>query len=130
MAQAPGSGCVTIGKLKEISKGVLSKVKTYFVATRVTPLPDNPLQEKIDEAMVYFWVVDSVPENAMERANSYLTSYRWKLESVDTPATEVTTIDFADHEDGLRNFWKAKQKGFAAQFVGKPKSAGPMPEKA
>jgi hypothetical protein len=102
-------------------------VKTYFVATNVTPLPDNPLIAKIEEAKVYFWVVDSGPERAMERATQYLASYRWKMESVETAATEVTAIDFADHEDGLRNFWKAKQKGFAAQFVGKPRT-GSAPE--
>jgi hypothetical protein len=34
---------------------------------------------------------------------------------------EVTAADFADQEDGLMGFWKAKQKGFAAQFVAKPK---------
>jgi hypothetical protein len=103
-------------------------VKTYFVATNVTPLPDNPLIAKIGEAKVYFWVVDSGPERAMERATQYLASYRWKMESVETTATEVTAIDFADHEDGLRNFWKAKQKGFAAQFVGKPRTDGSAPE--
>ena len=55
---------------RKILKGVLIEVKTYFVATRVTPLPDNPLLPRIEEAGVYFWVVESAPEHAMERATA------------------------------------------------------------
>jgi len=104
-------------------------VKTYFIASQVTPLPDNPLIEKIEEAYVYFWIVDSSPEKAMDRAADYLSSYRWKLKSVDKGPTEVTAADFADQEEGLTGFWRAKQKGFAAQFVGKPKAGHMEPKK-
>jgi hypothetical protein len=96
-------------------------VKTYFIKVKVLPLPKNPLIEKVEEASVYFWIVDDSPESAMGRSSEYLSKYRWKLNSVDTEPTEVTAADFADQEDGLMGFWKAKQKGFAAQFVAKPK---------
>ncbi len=101
----------------------------YFIATQVTPLPDNPLIEKISEAKVYFWIVDSSPENALERAKKHLSSYLWKLESIDTGPIETTAADFADHEEGLKGWWQAKQKGFAAQFVGKPKPGQEKPGK-
>ena len=97
-------------------------METYFIATRVTPLPDNPLTPKIEEARVYFWIVEPAPEPAMERANRYLASYKWKLEAVETEPVVVTAADFADQEEGLKSWWKAKQKGFAAHFVGKPKA--------
>ena len=96
-------------------------MKTYFITVQVKPLPENPLIEKVEEARVYFWIVDDSPDKAMERASEYLSKYRWKLNSVDTAPMEVTAADFADQEDGLMGFWKAKQKGFAAQFVAKPK---------
>jgi hypothetical protein len=96
-------------------------VKTYFIAMQVTPLPDNPLIAKIEEAYVYFWIVDSSPENTMERAKKHLSSYLWKVKSIDTEPMEATAADFADQEEGLKGFWRAKQKGFAAQFVGKPR---------
>ncbi len=98
-------------------------METYFIAIRITPLADNPLEAKIEEATVYFWIVETTPEAATEKASRYLASYRWKLESVQTEAVAVTAADFADQEDGLKNWWKAKQKGFAAQFVAKPKPA-------
>jgi hypothetical protein len=94
---------------------------TYFINVQVRPSPENPLIEKIEEARVYFWIVDDSPDKAMERALTYLSKYRWKLHSVDTEPLEVTAADFADQEDGLMGFWKAKQKGFSAQFVAKPK---------
>ena len=94
---------------------------TYFIAVQVKPLPENPLIEKVEEARVYFWIVDNSTDKAMERASEYLSKYRWKLNSVDIVPKEVTAADFADQEDGLMGFWKAKQKGFAAQFVAKPK---------
>jgi hypothetical protein len=94
---------------------------TYFITVQVRPLAENPLVEKIEEARVYFWIVDDSPEKAMDRASEYLSKYRWQLDSVDAGPIEVTAADFADQEDGLMGFWKAKQKGFASQFVAKPK---------
>jgi hypothetical protein len=94
---------------------------TYFITVQVKPLPENPLVEKIEEARVYFWIVDDSPEKAMERASDYLSKYRWKLHTVESGPIEVTAADFADQEEGLLGFWKAKQKGFASQFVAKPK---------
>ena len=96
-------------------------MKTYFIAAQITALPDNPLIEKIENAYVYFWIVDTTPEAAMKRASEHLVKYRWKQDSVDKGPVEVTAADFADQQDGLTGFWKAKQKGFTAQFVGKPK---------
>ena len=93
----------------------------YFITIQVRPLPENPLIEKVEEARVYFWIVDDSPDKAMERASEYLVKYRWELNSVEKEPVEVTAADFADQEDGLMGFWKAKQKGFAAQFVAKPK---------
>jgi hypothetical protein len=96
-------------------------VETYFIATRVIPLPDNPLITKVEEARVYFWIVEPAADAAMDRATRYLESYKWKLEAVEKEPVAVTAADFADQEDGLKNWWKAKQKGFAAHFVAKPK---------
>ena len=63
-----------------------------------------------------------IPRTKPWREHSeYLSKYRWELNSVDIAPKEVTAADFADQEDGLMGFWKAKQKGFAAQFVAKPK---------
>jgi hypothetical protein len=104
-------------------------VETYFIATRVTPLPDNPLASKVEEARVYFWIVEPAPEAAMVRATRYLASYKWKVESIEKGPLTVTAADFADQEEGLKNWWKAKQKGFAAQFVGKPRGGAPAPGK-
>lgn len=78
---------------------------------------------KIEEAKVCFWIVDSGPDAAMERAVRYLDSYKWHLQSVETEPVEVTAANFAENEAGLKNWWKAKQKGFAAHFIGKPKIA-------
>ena len=99
------------------------------MATRVTPLADNPLVTKIEEATAYFWIVEPAPGEAMERATRYLASYKWKLESVETEPVAVTAADFVDQEEGLKNWWKAKQKGFAAQFVGKPKAGIPLEQR-
>jgi len=41
----------------------------------------------------------------------------------------VTAADFVDQEEGLKNWWKAKQNGFAAHFVGKPKAGGVIGQK-
>jgi hypothetical protein len=97
-------------------------METYFIATRVTPKSDNPLIAKVEEARVYFWIVEPAPEPAIERATRYLDSYKWKLEAVETEPVAVTAADFADQQDGLKNWWKAKQTGFAAHFVGKPRN--------
>jgi hypothetical protein len=97
-------------------------VETYFIAAQVTPLPDNPLVTKFEGALVYFWIVDSSPENAMDRAKNHLSSYLWKLESIEKGPIVTTAEDFIAHEEGLKGFWRAKQKGFAAQFLGKPKT--------
>jgi hypothetical protein len=103
-------------------------VNTYFITIHVTPEADNPLAAKIEDAHVHFWIVDSSPENAMDRATRHLASYRWKLESVEAGPVETTASDFATQEEGLKGFWRAKQKGFAAQFVGKPRQqAEPAP---
>jgi FAD/FMN-containing dehydrogenase len=99
----------------------IDHAKTYFITLRVTPLAENPLIEKVEEARVYFWIVDTSPEKAMKRASEYLVKYRWKLNTLEKEPMEVTAADFADQQDGMTGFWKAKQKGFAAQFVAKPK---------
>jgi hypothetical protein len=96
-------------------------MKTYLITIHVRPLPENPLITKIEEARAHFWIVDASPEKAMERAIRHLASNRWKLESVEKGPVETTAADFMDQEEGLKGFWRAKQKGFAAQFVGKPK---------
>ncbi len=101
----------------------------YFISTRVTPLPNNPLIEKVERALAYFWIEDASGEKAMERATAHLASYRWNLEAVDSGPVETTAADFVDQEEGLTNFWKAKQKGFAARFIAKPKQVGPDADK-
>ncbi len=98
---------------------------TYFIATRVTPQPDNPLNDKVEDAQVYFWIVDSAPEKAGERATRYLAAYKWKLQSIESGPVATTAADFAEDEQGLKGFWNAKQKGFAAHFVAKPKRQEP-----
>jgi hypothetical protein len=95
-------------------------METYFIGVQVTPLPDNPLIAKVEGARVFFWIVDSSPENAMKRATDHLAQYLWKLASVEKEPTVVTAADFANHEQGLKGWWTAKQKGFAAQFMAKP----------
>ena len=105
-------------------------IETYFITVNVSPLPENPLVDKIEEALVHFWIVDESPEKAMERATSYLASYRWSLKSVETGPVATTAADFAEQEEGLLGFWKAKQKGFAAQFFGKPKPGWKDKERA
>ena len=62
----------------------------YFIATRVTPLPDNPLAPKVERALVYFWIDEASQEKSMERAKAYLTSYRWSLAGVDNGPIETT----------------------------------------
>lgn len=102
---------------------------TYFVSIFVTPLEDNPLREKVDEARVFFWIVDESPDTAMQRAEEYLVKYRWNVQSIEKTAFEVTAADFAGKEEALLGFWKAKQKGFAAQFTARPKpEGGSLPE--
>ncbi len=96
-------------------------METYFIATRVRPLPDNPLADKVEDAQVYFWIVDDAPEKAGERATRYLSAYKWKLQSIENGPVAATAADFAEDEQGLKGFWNAKQKGFAAHFVAKPK---------
>ncbi len=96
-------------------------METYFIGVLVVPLPDNPLIDKVESARVFFWIVDSSPENAMKRAARHLDEYLWKLETVEKGPIVVSAADFADHEQGLKGWWGAKQKGFAAQFMAKPK---------
>ncbi len=96
-------------------------METYYIATRVRPLPDNPLIDKVEDAQVYFWIVDDTPEKAGARATRYLASYKWKLQSIESGPVATTAADFAEEEQGLKGFWKAKQKGFAAHFVARPK---------
>jgi hypothetical protein len=104
-------------------------LETYFIAIKVTPLPENPLVAKVESALVYFWIVDASGEAAKERATTYLASYRWMLESIEKGPVETTAADFADQEEGLKGFWKAKQKGFAAHFIGKPRPGAMSPER-
>jgi hypothetical protein len=113
-----------LGRSYDTPKGEHS-VETYFIATRVTPLPDNPLTTKVEEARAYFWIVEPAGQRALERALHYLDAYKWKLEAVEKEPVVVTAADFTDQEDGLKNWWKAKQKGFAAHFVAKPR---PQPQ--
>jgi hypothetical protein len=109
------------GRLYNIPKGA-QPVETYFIATRVTPLTDNPLAARVEEARVYFWIVEPASQPALERALRYIEAYKWKLEAVEKEPVVVTAADFVDQEDGLKNWWKAKQNGFAAHFVAKPRS--------
>ncbi len=95
-------------------------METYFIGVQVTPLPDNPLATKVESARVFFWIVDAAPENAMKRATDHLTEFLWNLETVEKEPTVVTAADFANHQEGLKGWWQAKQKGFAAQFMAKP----------
>ncbi len=37
---------------------------TYFISIFAKPLQDNPLSEKVDEARVFFWIVDESSETA------------------------------------------------------------------
>ncbi|HEX2964476.1 MAG TPA: hypothetical protein VHO84_01750 [Syntrophorhabdaceae bacterium] len=100
---------------------------TYFISIFVSPLEDNPLRDKVEEARVFFWIVEQSPEEAMQRASEYLVKYRWEEKSIEKSAFEVQAADFAGQEEALLGFWKAKQKGFAAQFLAKPKSNSSNP---
>jgi|WetSurMetagenome_2_1015567.scaffolds.fasta_scaffold614155_2 hypothetical protein len=97
-------------------------METYFIKITVSPLPENPLVSKVESAQVHFWIVDSSQEGALNRATRYLESYRWQMESIDSGPVAVTAADFATQEEGLKGWWKAKQKGFAAHFAAKPKA--------
>lgn len=101
-------------------------METYFIKISVTPLPDNPLLSKVESAQVLFWIVEPSQEEALNRATRYLASYLWQIESIDMGPVATTAADFATQEEGLKGWWKAKQKGFAAHFAAKPRpSANP-----
>ncbi len=97
-------------------------VKTYFVAVQVTPLPENQFVKKVEDASIYFWINDEAPEKVRERVDAYLLRNNWKLDVIEKEAVEVTAADFAENEDGMMGFWKAKQTGFAARVIAKQKS--------
>jgi hypothetical protein len=100
-------------------------METYFIKITVSPLPENPLASKIESAQVHFWIVEPSPEDALKRADRYLAKYLWHTESLDLGPVATTAADFVTQEEGLKGWWKAKQKGFAAHFAGKPKTAPP-----
>jgi hypothetical protein len=54
--------------------------------------------------------VDASSEKAMERATRHLASYCWRLESVEKGSVETAAADFMDQEEGLKSFWREKQK--------------------
>ncbi len=96
-------------------------MKTYFVAVQVIPLPKNQFLNKVEDASIYFWINDESPEKVMERVNTYLLKNNWELDAIEKDAVEVTAADFAENEDGMMGFWKAKQTGFAARVIAKQK---------
>ena len=95
-------------------------METYFIKISVTPMSDNPLGAKVESASVHFWIVEPTQEEALKRATRYLDSYRWQIESIDTGPVATTAADFATQQEGLKGWWKAKQKGFASHFEAKP----------
>ncbi len=97
-------------------------METYFIAVQVGPLPGNQFLERVEDASIYFWINDETPERAMGRVSAYLSNNCWKLTTIDKEATAVTATDFANNEDGMMGFWKAKQSGFAARVIAKTKS--------
>ncbi len=97
-------------------------METYFAAVQVTPLPGNQFIERVKDTSIYFWISDETPERAMERVSAYLSNNCWKLITIEKEATAVTAADFADNEDGMMGFWKAKQSGFAARVIAKTKT--------
>lgn len=93
---------------------------TYFIKISVTPLPDNPMVTKVESAHVHFWIVEPSQEEALKRATRYLESYKWQIEAIENGPVATTAADFVTQQEGLKGWWKAKQKGFAAHFEAKP----------
>ena len=95
-------------------------LRTYYLIIRATPNRKSPLYGKAKGIYANFWVLDETGENAIKRANRYLSKYGYLPEAVDKEPVETSEEDYNDPEKELAlvNFWKAQKLGIAAVFLG------------
>lgn len=93
-------------------------MKTYFFTYKVIPSQNNPHALRVAGAYAHFWVVDVSVENAIHRAQNYLSEYMWIIESWEQQPVETNAEHFAQKDLGLICYLKAQEQGLVAQFLG------------
>lgn len=93
-------------------------LKTYFLAFKVIPHPNNVRAMTVAGAIAHFWIVDSEPDRAVLRAEQYLQNSGWLIQDMEQQPLETTAKHFSQREIGLKYFRLAQQKGLAVYLLG------------
>lgn len=103
-------------------------MKTYFFIIKVVPSHNSRQADKVKGALAHFWVLDDSVENAVNRAEHYLSEYMWEIQGWEQEPVETTAAHFAQKKIGLKCYQKAQTQGLVAHFVGGPGTAEWMKE--
>ena len=91
-------------------------MKTYYFVISVVPSKNSPEFKRTAGSLAHFWIVDESDENAVNRANHFLSEYMWNIVEWQT-AVETKRELFAGKEDGLLNYDRAQTEGLVAVFL-------------
>ena len=91
----------------------------YFILFKVEPTTDNPYYSMAKGANASFWVLDSDPSSAEQRALYCLAVKKLKVTETEQAAVAVTAEHFTQREVGLASYYKAKRNGIAMTLVGR-----------
>lgn len=103
-------------------------MNTYYMRFRVVPTPENKEFSTVDGAFASLWAVDSSPEEALDVAKLYVSTYNWRIVCEEQAPIQTTAEHFAHSEIASKCFQRAQRDRVYAFFTGWPKGEEPSDE--
>lgn len=92
-------------------------MKTYLITFRATPTKENTYFDKINGAIIYFFILDDFIESALQKSIFNVEKFDWHIEFLESNPIEVTRSSFEGKDIGEEYFDKAQVNGMS-MYIG------------
>lgn len=89
----------------------------YFSTFQVVPEPDAVHLSNFNDALAHVWIKEKDIQSATVKCRYLVGKHGWKIVSIDTPVTAVSSEDFEDVDLGRKCFEQAVNEGASTFYL-------------
>ena len=90
----------------------------YYLKFNVKPTRENDKYDLVEGAFAHCWINEASPQNALIKAEFFVSKDDWKVTGVKDCPIEVSESDFSGKDLEMERFLKARSEGISIAYTG------------